>query len=61
MGPISTEHAVLSDATWNEKLAAVLLIAGILIIGLAPFLINYLIMPSTDAIMLQLGKVVVGK
>lgn len=57
MGPISTEHALLNDATWNEKLAAVLLIAGILVIGLAPFLINHLIMPSTDVIMLQMGKV----
>lgn len=61
MGPISTEHAVLNDATWNEKLAAVLLIAGILVIGLAPFLINHIIMPSTDAIMLQMGKVIVTK
>ena len=61
MGPISTEHAVLNDATWNEKLAAVLLIAGILVIGLAPFLINHLIMPSTDAIMLQMGKLIVTK
>lgn len=61
MGPISTEHAILNDATWNEKLAAVLLIAGILVIGLAPFLINHLIMPSTDAIMLQMGKVIVAK
>ncbi len=57
MGPISAEHALLKDATWNEKLAAVLLIAGILVIGLAPFLINHLIMPSTDVIMLQMGKV----
>jgi NADH-quinone oxidoreductase subunit M len=61
MGPISTEHALLADATWNEKLAAVLLIAGILVIGLAPFLINHLIMPSTDAIILQMGKVLVSK
>ena len=61
MGPISNEHAVLADATWNEKLAAVLLIAGILVIGLAPFLINHLIMPSTDAIMLQMGKAIVAK
>jgi NADH-quinone oxidoreductase subunit M len=61
MGPISAEHALLSDATWNEKLAAVLLIVGILIIGLAPFLINHLIMPSTDAIMLQMDKVMAVK
>jgi NADH-quinone oxidoreductase subunit M len=61
MGPISAEHALLTDATWNEKLAAVLLITGILVIGLAPFLINHLIMPSTDAIMIQMGKVIVVK
>ena len=61
MGPISNEHSLLSDATWNEKLAAVLLIVGILIIGLAPFLINHLIMPSTDAIMAQLEKVTLLK
>jgi NADH-quinone oxidoreductase subunit M len=61
MGPISPEHAILADATWNEKLAAVLLIVGILIIGLAPFLINHLIMPSTDAIMVQMNKVIISK
>jgi len=61
MGPISAEHELLTDATWNEKLAAVLLITGILIIGLAPFLINHLITPSTDAIMLQMGKILVTK
>ena len=61
MGPISAEHELLTDATWNEKLAAVLLITGILIIGLAPFLINHLITPSTDAIMLQMGKIIVSK
>jgi NADH-quinone oxidoreductase subunit M len=61
MGPINAEHELLTDATWNEKLAAVLLITGILIIGLAPFLINHLITPSTDAIMLQMGKILVSK
>jgi NADH-quinone oxidoreductase subunit M len=57
MGPISNEHALLADASWNEKLAAIILITGILIIGLAPFLINHLIMPSTETIMLQMGKI----
>ena len=56
MGPISDEHALLSDATWNEKLAAGLLIIGILIIGLAPFLINQLIMPTTDFLMININK-----
>ena len=61
MGPISSEHAVLTDATWNEKLAAGLLIVGILIIGIAPFLINQLIMPSTDILMAQFEKAITLK
>jgi len=61
IGPISNEHALLGDATWNEKLAAVLLIAGIVIIGIAPFLLNALIGPGTDNIMLQVGKAITLK
>ena len=61
MGPISNEHALLTDATWNEKLAAGLLIIGILIIGIAPFLINQLIMPSTDILMAQFEKAITLK
>jgi len=61
MGPISDEHALLGDATWNEKLAAGLLIIGILIIGLAPFLINQLIMPSTDFLMINIDKAITLK
>ena len=61
MGPISDEHALLSDANWNEKLAAGLLIIGILIIGLAPFLINQLIMPSTDFLMINIDKAITLK
>lgn len=51
MGPMSTAYAELKDATWNEKLAAGLLIGAILVMGLAPFLINQLISPGTDNIM----------
>ena len=58
---LSDEHALLSDATWNEKLAAGLLIIGILIIGLAPFLINQLIMPSTDFLMININKAITLK
>lgn len=61
MGPISNEHALLADASWNEKLAAGLLIVGILIIGIAPFLINQLIMPSTDILMAQFEKAITLK
>ncbi|HET7897751.1 MAG TPA: hypothetical protein VFL47_08775, partial [Flavisolibacter sp.] len=61
MGPISNAYETLGDATWNEKLAASLLITGIVAIGVAPFLINQLISPGTDAIMQQLAKAVTLK
>lgn len=62
MGPISDEHYLhLTDATWNEKLAAAILIIGIVLIGVAPFLINQLIGPGTETIMQQVGKVITLK
>lgn len=51
MGPMSSAYEKLNDASWNEKLAAGLLITGIVIIGVAPFLINELINPATEEIM----------
>ncbi len=56
MGPISDAYTKLTDATWNEKAAAVLLIGAIVVIGVAPFLINLLINLGTEEIMQQLGK-----
>ena len=51
MGPtVNDEHLTLSDASWNEKLAAALLIVGIVIIGIAPFLLKDLINPDTQII-----------
>jgi len=51
MGPISSTYESLTDARWNEKLAAGILVLGILIVGVAPFLITRLIGPGTDEIM----------
>jgi NADH-quinone oxidoreductase subunit M len=51
MGPLNVSHSYLTDAAWNEKLAAVVLISGIVIMGVAPFLMTKLITPSTDVIM----------
>jgi NADH-quinone oxidoreductase subunit M len=51
MGPIKNEYASLKDASWNEKLAAILLVAGILAIGIAPFWLNDLIKPGIEIIM----------
>lgn len=52
MGPISDPHFQhLTDATWNEKLAGGILIAGILVIGITPFwLMNLIDLPSEDII-----------
>ena len=51
MGPIKESYSNLTDARWNEKLAAVILIAGIIAIGVAPFWLNDLISPATEIIM----------
>jgi NADH-quinone oxidoreductase subunit M len=58
MGPIKNEsYLQLKDATWNEKLAAIILIIGIVAIGIAPSWLNDLIRPATEIIMNKLtGK-----
>lgn len=52
MGPIKNQDfAHLQDAAWNEKLAAIVLIIGILAIGLAPQWLNELLSPASELIM----------
>ncbi len=59
MGPVeSNAYFDFKDATWNEKTAAVLLLAGIVLIGVAPSLLNNLITPGTEAVMEKLSAVV---
>jgi NADH-quinone oxidoreductase subunit M len=41
----------MTDAAWNEKLAAALLVVGIAAIGVAPFWLNDLIKPGSEMIM----------
>jgi len=61
MGPVKNEQFLsFRDAMWNERLAAVLLIVGILIIGIAPFLLNDLIAPDTKIIINNLTRAVAG-
>jgi NADH-quinone oxidoreductase subunit M len=56
MGPLKNAHfALLKDATWYEKTAAIVLMAGILMIGIAPFLITNLIGAGTAAIYRQVA------
>ncbi len=57
MGPIKENFSHLTDAKWNEKLAAIILIAGILAIGIAPFWLNDLIKPGAEIIMQKIQAV----
>ncbi len=55
MGPVKDPHFMgIGDAHWNEKLAAIALLSGIVIIGVAPFLLTDLLAPGTDVIIGQL-------
>ena len=55
MGPLKEEFKNVTDAAWNEKLAAFILIAGIIAIGIAPFWLNDLISPATEIIMQKIS------
>src|SRR6187431_1560487 len=59
MGPVvNNEHLLLGDAGWNERLAAGLLILGIVVIGIAPFLLKDLINPGTNTIIEKIAAVI---
>src|ERR1035437_5615030 len=61
MGPIVNEHFQhLKDASWNEKIASVLLIFAILAIGIAPFWLYNLIAPDAQLIMENIARGVTG-
>jgi NADH-quinone oxidoreductase subunit M len=57
MGPIKEEYNILTDAKWNEKAAAIILLAGIIAIGIAPSWLNELIKPATEIIMQKISIV----
>ncbi|MBL0140252.1 MAG: NADH-quinone oxidoreductase subunit M [Bacteroidetes bacterium] len=62
MGPVKNAgFSNLTDAHWNEKLAAVVLIAGIVAIGIMPFWLNDLVSPGADAIFNQLSRIALLK
>jgi NADH-quinone oxidoreductase subunit M len=62
MGPVTDSHYNnLSDARWNEKLAGILLLTGIIAIGVAPFWLHRLVEPGAEIIIQQLGKAVTIK
>ncbi|MEO5888893.1 MAG: NADH-quinone oxidoreductase subunit M [Ferruginibacter sp.] len=55
MGPLKAGFDNLGDAAWNEKLAAIILIADIVAIGIAPSWLNELIGPAAEIIMDKLA------
>jgi NADH-quinone oxidoreductase subunit M len=58
MGPVKNQSFLtLKDAGWNEKLAAIILLAGILAIGIAPYWLNDLLRPETEIIMHKISGV----
>jgi NADH-quinone oxidoreductase subunit M len=62
MGPVKNqEYLSFSDAGWNEKLASVVLMVSILIIGIAPFLLNNLISADTGVLMENITRGLAGK
>jgi NADH-quinone oxidoreductase subunit M len=62
MGPVGNKnYLALTDASWNEKFAAVILISGILAMGIAPFWINDLLRPGAGLIITQIEKTISAK
>jgi NADH-quinone oxidoreductase subunit M len=61
MGPVKDpQYNGLADATWSEKLAGILLVAGIIVIGVAPFWLSDLLKPGVSAIMGHVGKAIIA-
>ncbi len=56
--PRSAAFLSFKDAYWYERTAAVVLMAGILVLGITPFLINQLIMPGTEKLAQQLQRII---
>jgi len=56
MGPIKEQFNSLTDARWNERLAAIILVAGIIAIGIAPFWLNDLVRPGTEVLINKVMK-----
>lgn len=61
MGPIRETFVTLSDAVWYEKMAAIFLLAGIFVMGIAPFLLQYVIGNEAAAIVNQGAQGLINK
>lgn len=61
MGPIrEPQYNRLTDAGWNERLAGILLVAGIFAIGVAPFWLTDLLGPGVGTIMGHVDKAILA-
>ncbi len=57
MGPLKNEqHLQLTDAKWNERTAAFVLLIGIIAMGVAPFWLVDLINPGTEIIIQKISS-----
>ncbi len=57
MGPVTNnKYLGLPDALWNEKMASIILFTGIVIIGMAPFLLSNLVSPSSEIIINKITR-----
>lgn len=61
MGPIRETFSTLSDAVWYEKMAAIFLLAGIFVMGIAPFLLQYIIGNEAATIVNQGAQDLINK
>ncbi len=61
MGPIRETFVALSDAVWYEKMAAIFLLAGIFVMGIAPFLLQYIIGNEAATIVNRGAQVLINK
>ena len=55
MGPVKESFSKLTDATWNERMAAAVLLIGIFAIGVIPGWLNDLLRPAAEIIMNKIG------
>jgi NADH-quinone oxidoreductase subunit M len=60
MGPLKENYIHLTDAKWNEKLAAVILLIGIIAMGIIPFWLQDLINPSVNNIIEKIAPTATG-
>ncbi|MFN7538852.1 MAG: NuoM family protein [Bacteroidota bacterium] len=61
MGPLAAGWQNLKDAAWQEQLAAGLLLVGIFVMGLAPFLLQYLTGYEADGLVRSASSQLINK